>query len=156
MVGTMKPFSELTVRGRLIEVLRWLGVLPVAVWAGIALEFVVVVAGQIASFGEWGILGDSNIAYVLRMLLFYVATKSAFVIAGAKTAPRYQRATAIVLTLLGFLFSLLTHVISQHLAGRRVGITNYTHLFAESAGMLAGAAYIFSKVSRNGRTEMSA
>jgi hypothetical protein len=44
-------------------------------------------------------------------LLHLVSPKSAFVIAGAKTAPRYQRATAIVLTLLGFLLSLMTHVI---------------------------------------------
>ena len=156
MVGTMKPFSELTGRGRLIEVLRWLCVLPAAVLGHIALEFVVEAAWQIASSGGWGILGDWNSAYSLMMFLHLVPPKSAFVIAGAKMAPRYQRATAIVLTLLGFLFSLMTHVISQHLAGRRVGITNYTHLFAEFAGAVGGAAYIVLEARRNRRTEMTA
>jgi len=152
----MKPFSELTGRGRLIEVLRWLCVLPAAVLGHIALEFVVEAAWQIASSGGWGILGDWNSAYSLMMFLHLVPPKSAFVIAGAKMAPRYQRATAIVLTLLGFLFSLMTHVISQHLAGRRVGITNYTHLFAEFAGAVGGAAYIVLEARRNRRTEMTA
>jgi hypothetical protein len=145
----MKPFSELTGRGRLVEVLRWLCVLPAAVLVHTALELVVEATVQIASFGGWGIFGDSNIAYLPRLFLFYVSPKAAFVIAGAKTAPRYQRATAIVLTLLGFLFSLLTHVISQHRAGRRVGITNYTHLLAESVGLLVAAAYIVLEVRKN-------
>jgi len=145
----MKPFSELTGRGKLIEVLRWLCVLPAAVLGDIAAQFVVVAAFQVASFGGWGILGDSNIAYFLRVLLGYVPPKAAFVIAGAKMAPRYQRATAIMLALLGFLFSLMTHVISQRLAGRRIGVTNYTQLFAESAGVLGGAAYILLEVWRN-------
>jgi len=152
----MKPFSGLTGRGRLIEVLRWLVVLPAAVLGGIAVEFVVASAVQIASYGGLGILGDSNIAYCLRVLLDYVPPKSAFVIAGAKMAPRYQRATAIVLTLLAFLFSLLTHVIAQRLAGRRLGIVNYRHLIAESAGALGGAAYIQLEVRRNRRTETTA
>jgi hypothetical protein len=46
------------------------------------------------------------------------------------------------LALVGFLFSLMTHVIAQHLAGHRVGIGSYTHFFAESAGALSGAACI--------------
>jgi hypothetical protein len=145
----MKPFSELTGRGKLIEVLRWLCVLPAALLAHSALELVVDAAVQIARFGGWGIFGDSHIAYLVRLFLFYVSPKAAFVIAGAKTAPRYQTATAIVLTVLGFLFSLLTHVISQQHAGRRVGITNYTHLLAESAGLLVAAAYIVLEVRRN-------
>ncbi|MSR56636.1 MAG: hypothetical protein EXS05_03050 [Planctomycetaceae bacterium] len=57
-------------------------------------------------------------------------------------APRRQMATAIVLTVLGLFVSLMTHVVGQHLAGNHVGIVNYTHLFAESAGVLGGAAYI--------------
>jgi hypothetical protein len=157
MVRTMKRFSELTGWGRLIEVLRWLCVLPAAVLGDIALEFVVEAAVQIARFGGWGNLVDSSSAYSLWMFLYLVPPKSAFVIAGAKMAPRYQRATAIVLTLLGFLFSLMTHVISQQLAGRRVGITNYTHLFAESAAALGGAAYIAleDRRSRRGRNGVS-
>jgi hypothetical protein len=85
-----------------------------------------------------------------------VPPKSAFVIAGAKVAPRRRSATAIVLALLGLLLSLMTHVIAQNLAGNRLGIVNYTHLFAESAGVLGGAAYIVLEDWRNRRTEMIA
>ena len=152
----MKPFSESTGRQRLIEALRWLCVLPAAVLGHIALEFVVGAAWQIGRSGGWAIPGDSNSAYYLMMFLHLVPPKSAFVIAGARMAPRYQRATAIVLTLLGFLFSLMTHVISQHQAGRRVGITNYTHLFVEFAGAVGGAAYIVLAARRNRRTELTA
>jgi hypothetical protein len=152
----MKPFSELTGRGRLIEVLRLLCVLPAAVLGHIALEFVVEATWQIANSGGWGIPGDSNIVRSLMMFLHLVPPKSAFVIAGARMAPRYQRATAIVLTLLAFLFSLMTHVISQHQAGRRAGITNYTHLFAEFAGAVGGAAYIVLEARRIRRKELAA
>jgi len=65
----MKPLSELTGRGRLIEMLRWFCVLPAAVLGHIAQEFVVEAAWQIASSGGWGILGDSNSAYSLMMFL---------------------------------------------------------------------------------------
>jgi hypothetical protein len=152
MLGTRKPFSELTGRGKLIEVLRWLCVLPAAVLVDNATQFAVDAAVQIASYVGLGILRDSIIVYFLSVLLDYVLPKSAFVVAGAKMAPRYQRATAIVLALLGFSFSLMTHVISQHLAGRRLGIHNYTHLFAETAGVLGGAAYMSLEFWRIRRT----
>jgi hypothetical protein len=151
----MKPFSELTGRGKLIEVLRWLGVLPAAVIADVATQFVGDAVVQIARNVGWNILGTSNFANALILFLFYLTPTSAFVIAGAKTAPRHQRATAIVLTLLGILFSLLTHVISQHFfAGRRLGIVNYLHLCTESAGLVAGAAYILSRRRRNINTNV--
>jgi hypothetical protein len=157
MVGTMKPFSELTARGKLIEVLRWLCVLPAAVLVEIAAEFVVEFVVQCARNAGWDILGDSIIAKSLTLLLFYVLPKSAFVIAGAKTAPRHHSATAIVLTLIGFLFSLMTHIISQHyLAGRRLGMVNFLHLSAESAGAVGGAAYILLQARRNRRPDITA
>jgi hypothetical protein len=147
----MKPFSELTLSERLIELLRWVCVLPVAVLLDTTAELVINAVVQFASHGEPSILGGSIIAYSLTLLLHYVLPKSASVIAGAKTAPRFQWATAITLTVVAFLFSLLTHVISQHLAGRRIGITNCTHLFAETVGAVCGAAYILFEVRRNRR-----
>jgi hypothetical protein len=153
----MKPFSELTGRGKLIEFLRWLGVLPAAVIADVATQFVGESVVQIARYVGWDILGASTFANPLILFLFYFTPKSAFVIAGATTAPRHQRATAIVLILLGILFSLLTHVISQHFfAGRRLGIVNYLHLCTESAGLFAGAAYIVSRHWRNRLIKMTA
>jgi hypothetical protein len=41
MVTATKPFSELTGRGRLIEVLSWLCVLPAASLGDMAAQFVV-------------------------------------------------------------------------------------------------------------------
>ena len=70
-------------------------------------------------------------------------------------APRNQKTTAIVLTLFGLLFSLMTHVISQHLAGRRLGVTNFMDLGAESAGALGGAAYILWPARKNRKMELT-
>lgn len=143
----MTPFSELTGRARRIEVLRWLGVLPAALLGDFVVHFILGAVVHFASYGGWG-TGGSNIAYVLSLFLYYVPRKSAFVIAGAKTAPRHQAPAAIVLTLLGLVLSLMIHVVGQHLAGNRVGIVNYTHFVAESAGVLGGAAYILWQVWR--------
>ena len=68
-------------------------------------------------------------------------------------APRRQMGTAIVLAVLGIVFSLLTHIVSQHLHGNRVGTTNYLHFLAESAGVLGGAGYILVRVRRNRRQD---
>ena len=61
-----------------------------------------------------------------------------------------------MLTFLGLLYSLMTHVIVEHIDGKRVGIVNDTHLLAESAGMLVRAAYILLKARRNRRAETAA
>ena len=152
----MRPFSELTGRGRHIEVLRWVCVLPAAVLGGMVVQFLVWAVVQIASLGAWSSLGDSNFAYGLKVFLYYVPWEVAFVVAGAKMAPRHPMATATVLTILGLFLSLMKHVVVQHLAGNRVGIVNYTHFFAESMGVLGGAAYILLQVWRNRRTDRTA
>jgi hypothetical protein len=147
----IKRFAQLTLPERLIELLRWVCVLPAAVLADTAAQLVIDAAVQFASQGRPNFVGDSIIAYLFALLLYYVLPKSASIIAGAKTAPRFQGATAITLTVVAFLFSLMTHVISQHLAGRRIGITNCTHLFAETVGAVCGAACILFKVRRSRR-----
>ena len=83
----------------------------------------------------------------------YVPRTAAFVIAGAKMAPRHQRTTAIVLAVAVVCVSLMTHVVGQHLAGNRVGSVNYMHMLAESAGALVGAACICWHVWRNRRRQ---
>jgi hypothetical protein len=153
----MKSLSERTVPGRLIEVLWWLCVLPAAVLGHVAAQFVVGAVLQMARDAGWDIIGESSIANSLIRLLWHLPPNAAFVIAGAKMAPRHQKTTAIVLTLFGLIFSLLTHVISQHFfAGRRLGFNNYMDLCAESAGALGGAAYIMLQVRKNRRAEMPA
>lgn len=145
----MTPFSDLTGRARLIEVLRWLCILPAAVLANFVVQFFVGAVVQFARSAGWDNLSDSAIAYSTGLLLGYVAPKSAFVVVGSKVAPRRQLGTAIVLTALGILFSLLTHVVGQLLRGSLVGTTNYLHFLAESAGALGGAAYIVLQARRN-------
>jgi mannose/fructose/N-acetylgalactosamine-specific phosphotransferase system component IIC len=151
----MKAFSKLMWRGRLIEVLRWLCVLPAAVLGDVAAQFVIGAVAEIARYGGWDNPGDSMSANSARVLLS-LPPKSAFVIAGAKMAPRHQGATAIVLTFVGLLFSLMTHVISQRLVGRRLGIANYIDLCAEAAGLLGGATYILLRIWRSRRIETTA
>jgi hypothetical protein len=147
----MTPFSKLTGRGKLIEVLRWLCVCPAAVLAETVVGYLVGAVTLIVT-GGWGIPGDSNFVHCLRLFLYYVQPKSIFVIAGVKTAPRQPMATAIVLSVIGILLSLVKHVVGQHLAGNNVRIVNYTHLVAESTGTLCGAALILLHVRRDRRT----
>jgi hypothetical protein len=151
----MKPFSELTVRGRLIEALRWLCVLPASALGHVAAQLVIGSVLQIARSGGLDIFGDLSIANSIIRFLWHLPPNAAFVIAGAKMAPRHQKATAIVLTLFGLLFSLMTHVINQHRAGRRLGMTNFMDLGAESVGALGGAAYIVWQALKNRRLEVT-
>jgi hypothetical protein len=141
----MNPFSKLSRRARLIEVLRWLGVLPAALCGdSLVLQFVsaLFAAVHIVSYGAWHYTGDSGVADFLRVVLYYVLPKSAFVIAGAAIAPRFQLATAVALTALGIGLSLMTNVVVQHVAGNRVGVTNYAHFIAESAGLAIGVTCV--------------
>jgi hypothetical protein len=153
--GEMKPFSELTRRRKLSEVLRWLCVLPTAVLGRIVAQLILGAVVQVAHYGGWNNLGDSRIAYWLGVLLYYVPREMVFVIAGAMMSPRYQKTTATGLAALAVFLSLMTHVVGQHLTRNHVGLVNYTHFVAESAGALGGAAYILLQVWRNRRTEMT-
>jgi len=138
----MKPFYELTRRRKVGEVLRWLCVLPAAVLGRIVAQFILGAVVQVARYGGWDNLGDSRIAYWLGVFLYYVPPELVFVIAGAMMSPRYQKTTATGLAVLAIFLSLMTHVVGQHLAGNHVGLVNYTHFVAESAGALGGAAFI--------------
>jgi len=117
--------------------LRWAGVLPAAALAGFAVGFVANMGlGAVVS-----VLGESAqqpfVSYLL-LLLFYVPKEAAFVVAGAKVAPRFRLTTATVLAALRLVLSLATHVLTQ--AHR--GVTNYQHLALEWTGALLGAGCI--------------
>jgi hypothetical protein len=125
--------------GKRSEVLWWLAVLPAALLASMAVRLLLGVGVQAARSGGWEIFGDSGVGYWPKMFLFYVPQPAAFVLAGALVAPRYKRATAIVLATLGILGSLLIHIAGQHLVGNKVGHINYTHFLFESAGFSVAA-----------------
>lgn len=90
----MKSFVELTRKEKIIELLRWICVLPVAMLAGLVghmltVAFVVhpVLSGlSREGTGRW-----------LRYLIGGFLGGAAFVVAGAQTAPRFRRTTALVL-----------------------------------------------------------
>jgi uncharacterized membrane protein YidH (DUF202 family) len=70
--------------------------------------------------------------------MFDVLKEAAFVIAGARMAPRSRPATAIALAVAGILMSLVVHELGQS----HPGSTNYTHFAAESVGAVLGVAYV--------------
>lgn len=114
-----------------VELLRWLCVLPAAVLADLLVDFLT----------GWSLSG-ATAGITAALVLHYLPPKAAFVIAGAKMSPGHRVRTAVVLALLGFLSSATKHVVGQHLAGNRVGLTNFLHLSAETVGLLVGMAFI--------------
>jgi hypothetical protein len=147
----MQSFSEITGREKLIEIVRWFCVLPTAALGDFVASLVVRAVVRIASYGGLGFLGNSTFAYWFVLFLSYGPQKAVFVVSGSKMAPRRQLTSSIVLAVLGISLSLMTHVLGQHLAGNHVGMVNYSHLFAESAGLLSGAAYMVFQIARKRR-----
>ena len=98
--------SRLMPRQKLIELLRWIAVLPVAWLAGLvgdALTYGIVVFPLMSGlsyegFDRW-----------LRHLIGRFLGGAAFVVAGARTAPRFPLATAIVLAAGPVAFDFRTH-----------------------------------------------
>lgn len=135
------------------DTLRWLLVLPAAVCGKMLVHFFLGITLQAIGYGGPGASGDSSTAFSLRLILLYVVPAGAFVVAGVMVAPRRLIVTAIVLTVLGIVLSLTTHVVGQHLAGNRVGSTNYVQFAAETAGMLAGIAVIVWRIRKTRLTQ---
>jgi hypothetical protein len=134
----MRPYSGLTGREKAIELLRWICVLPAAMLGSFATYYIGGLVGRLAQYG-WGTPVESTLVYYLLLLLFYIPKEAAFVIAGAKTAPRSRLATTTVLAVARLVMSLIVHVLKQP----NPGVVNYTHFTAESAGVAFGIAYIF-------------
>ncbi|MEK6260304.1 MAG: hypothetical protein AABP62_16930 [Planctomycetota bacterium] len=135
----MKSFSELTRKEKAIELLWWIGVLPVAMLAGLVghmltVAFVVhpVLSGlSYEGTGRW-----------LRHLIGGFLGGAAFVVAGAKTAPRFRRATALVLA--------VGHIVSA------VGIHWIHHrdiipVIAATVAAVGGTALLFYSERSKGR-----
>lgn len=138
-MAAVNSSSELTRKQKAIELLRWVGVLPAAILARLAVPIIV---GNLMRFGMyvgWFSQGGSGLVYYLQLVLFYFPKEAAFVIAGAKMAPRYRLATCIILAVAAILMSLIVHMLGQS----NVGLVNYMHFAAESLGAVCGAVYMF-------------
>ena len=142
----MKPISDLSPREKAVELLRWLLVLPSAMLAGLILRLIATaltppVTAQLPR-------APSEISGFRRFVLPHLLgalVAAAFVVAGAKLAPRRRSATAIVLALVWTLSTFAIHVLGHHGAGR-------PHLKPIAVAMVAtacGAAFVwYSERSR--------
>jgi ATP/ADP translocase len=119
--------------------LRWVCVLPAAVLASIAVQFIAGMVGRLAIFAGAS-SADSTFVYYLLLLLLYIPKEAAFVVAGAKMAPQGRFVTAVVLVVVRVLMSLIVHIVGQ----TNPGVVNYTHFAVESTGSGLGLACIKS------------
>lgn len=125
-----------------MTIVRWLLVLPASFVAAAAVQMIGGTAVNIAMRLVGA--GESTAAEWLQLAVAYFVAACAFVVAGAKVAPRRQSATAVVLAVVGIGPALTQHVVVQQLAGNRVGTTNYLHAGLEMAGLLAGVAVMIT------------
>ena len=130
-------------RERAWQLLRWAGVLPVALFFGTAAYYASGIGGMIAATAL-GTASKSTFAYWVRLGMFYLPKNAAFVFAGAMIAPQYRLTTALGLAAIASSFALMVHVLGQS----TVGVTNYTHFAAESAGAACGVICLAVFVNR--------
>lgn len=129
-------------RERVVESLRWAGVLPAAVAGGAVAQFAAGLVGQFLRSG-WGVESGSDVAFAVQLIL-HGMTAGAFVVAGGFMAPRLRGETALVLAIIGAGLSLLKHV----LLPSHPGWVNYCHLGAEALGRLAAAGWVWGRGDR--------
>ena len=134
-------------RDKVIELVRWLGVLPASVGGWFLGKTISRVLYWLISIGGTVNLREMHYPDFLLVLLFYPPKSAAFVVLGALMAPRFRTASAVVLAILTVLLSLQIHVTGQ----RNPGSTNYMHFSTESLGAVCGAAGIAYFVARSKR-----
>jgi hypothetical protein len=141
----MKSSSALTAAKTVIRWLRWAAVL--ALVCSTLGELVYSALDQLA-FSELGpqarVLRPAPFAVVqnLVLMLFFSPPFFLFVVAGAKIAPRFRLATAIILAAALVSFSFWGHVLSTG-GPWWFWTINYTHFSLEAFGSVLGVVYIF-------------
>lgn len=139
MVMPMNSFSNLTTTAKAVEVLRWIGVLPVAVLCQSLYHMIVMALFLTKATVGGEVPQRSALVDFLYLLIYYPPHVALFVIAGAMVAPRFRLATAILLAVLAIALSLTIHVLLPD----NVGVNNYKHFTAESAGAIGGLVFVF-------------
>jgi len=120
---------------------RWLLLVPIALLASGAVQLILGVFARGIREAA-GPLISTSIGFWAIAVPVYVLPEFVFVVTGGWIAPRKQSPVALVLMLVGGVLSLLKHVVLQHLAGTRLGPTNFAHFGLEMAGLLAGVVCI--------------
>jgi len=137
----MKSFSELTGKEKAVELLRWILVPPAAGLAVFALQFVArfVWPPAYAQLPGTAAMPVSDFHRFILPRIFGMLMAAAFVIAGAKMAPRSRLVAAIALAILWTGYCFMNHVL-VHL-GR--GTPHYLDFALAIAAAAGGVAYIF-------------
>ena len=141
----MPAFRELTASEKAIEVVRWLGVLPVAAVAGVAAHILAIIGNSPGC--TRGLINpeESTLDRLFVVLVSNVAMGAATVIAGAKTAPRYRHVVAIALAVVWIFFSGMVFTV---LLQRPPQFWDYMAVVVGAIAAVGGAAYIYSEESR--------
>jgi hypothetical protein len=107
----MRSFAELSARDKSIEVVRWVLVVPAAWLAGMALPFLerLVRPPMMAQLPGTPRPQVSDFQQTYLPHLLGIVMAAAFVIVGAKMAPRWRVTVAGILAALWIVFSYLIH-----------------------------------------------
>lgn len=132
---------------RIVEFARWLAVLPVAF---LARHAAYVVAGSLGYLlFNW--LDREGAGRWARHLIWGTPPAMAFVIAGAKTAPRFRRVSAVALAILAVALAALIHdVLWDGIHG------DFLPVITETVAVAAGVAFVFSSERSKGPSQTPA
>ncbi len=147
----MKSVTELTLKEKNIELLRWLCVPTAAVLGVLALHIVAgfVMRPALSQLSGSAAMPASDFRRFSLHSLSGILAAAVFVIAGAKTAPRGRLATAIVLAVLWSLSALTSHVL-VHLSQ---GTPHYMHFLVEAVGAAGSVLAIGYSEKTKGRRQ---
>jgi hypothetical protein len=142
----MRPFVELSAKEKATEIVRWLCILPAAWLAGMTPVFIDRLLRPPALALPPGtprpVVSDLQRLYLPHLLGIVMA--AAFVIFGAKIAPRWRLPVAATLAALWMLFSYLIHV-GPHASFE---LRYLTHFIVATLSALTATAYIAYAESR--------
>ena len=147
----MPSFSDLTPKEKLLEAIRWLLVPVAATMSVVALIALsrVVMPPALAQLPGTPVVPPSDFHRYVLPRVFGVVMAAAFVVAGAKVAPRGRFATAVVLAIAWIGYSFLIHVF-VHL-GR--GAPNLVHFLLAAVAAAGAAAYVGHSKKSKGRQQ---
>jgi hypothetical protein len=137
----MRSFAELSARDKSIEVVRWVLVVPAAWVAGMALVFLERFIRPPMMVLPPGTPRPpvSDFQRIYLPIVLGIVMAAAFVIVGAKTAPRWRVRVAGILAALWIVFSYLFHV-GPHASFE---LRYLTHFIVATVGAIAATIYVW-------------
>ncbi len=136
----MPSFTDLSAREKIIEVVRWLLVVPAAWLAGMTPRFIDRLVRPPAMAQLPG-MPQPPVSDFQRFYfhLLGIVMAAAFVIVGAKVSPRWRVPVAGILAAAWIVFSYLIHVRPHHSFELRY----LTYFMAATGGALAATIYVW-------------